>query len=250
VGIDLVLFRKLAALARKIDAPQRSLMLGRQTLTYRGLGTPSFNAAVAEAGFEGKTIDDFCGPDGFAEPCLRQMGFGEVEALDYSPFEGAQHIHDLNHPVPDALRGQFDFIYDGGTIEHVFNVAQALENVFVMLRPGGVFASANGMNGWYGHGIYQFGAELVYSFWRRRAGCEVLLCEALPKHHVHPAVALPDVAETGTRLRRLGTQLPAGRVYLYYEIRKPEGAVLIDDAMQSDYARRWAADAGNQEVRA
>jgi SAM-dependent methyltransferase len=248
VGIDLVLFRKLAALSRKIDEPQRGLMLGRQTFTYRGLGTPSFNAAVTEAGFEDMTIDDFRGPDDYAEPCLRKLGFGDVEALDFSPFEGAKHIHDLNRPVPDALRGQFDFIYDGGTLEHVFNVAQALENVFLMLRPGGVFASANGMNGWYGHGIYQFGAELVYSFWRRRAGCEVMVCEALPKHHVHPPIPLPDVAETGTRLRRLGSRLPAGRVYLYYEILKPDGAKLVDDVLQSDYARRWAADADTKTV--
>jgi len=31
-------------------------------------------------------------------------------------------IHDLNRPIPDTLSGTFDFIYDGGTLEHVFDL--------------------------------------------------------------------------------------------------------------------------------
>lgn len=239
MGIDAPLLDRLADLAAK-DRGQatRGLMLGRQTLTFTGKRPDLFDGPLQRAGVT-TPITELLPPDRYAEPVFRALGFGEVETLDFSDFEGAGILQDLNKPVPRSLHGQFGFIFDGGTIEHVFNVPQALTNVFDMLAPGGVFASANGMNGWWGHGLYQFGADLVYSFWTRQAGCEVLRCEAVPKLPRHRAVALPDPGAAGKRLRGLGNRLPEGRVYLYYEVRKPPGATLGDVTLQSDYARRW-----------
>ncbi|MBV0911442.1 class I SAM-dependent methyltransferase [Anianabacter salinae] len=242
MGIDLVLFSRLADLSTRMPTPKRSLMLGRQTLVLREKGEQRYNKALRWAGVEDKEIRDLVTDDHYAEDALFELGFGHVESLDYSPSEGAQHIADLNRPVDESLHEQFDFIFDGGTIEHVFNVAQALENVFKMLRPGGIFASANGMNGWWAHGFYQFNPDLVYSFWKRSAGCEVMNCMALPTHQKFPAVDLPDPAEFGRRLRGLGQQLPQSRVYLYYEVRKSEEAVLQGPALQSDYVSRWQRD--------
>jgi SAM-dependent methyltransferase len=248
VGIDLVLFQRLARLAPQLGGtPGRALMLGRQRLVYRGKGDRFFNRALAEAGRPDLRIGDLVAPDGYAERALEALGFGRVEALDYSPAEGARHIHDLNDPVKPELRGRFDFILDGGTIEHVFDVPAALLNVFEMLRPGGVFASANGMNGWWGHGLYQMSADLAWSFWTRSAGCQMLTCEAVPALPKFRAVPLPDPAAEGHRLRRLGSRLPPSRVYLYYEVRKTEGARITGPAYQSDYAASWAARAPEME---
>jgi SAM-dependent methyltransferase len=239
MGIDTPLLNRLADLAASDHRPSgRSLMLGRQKLTFSGKRQDLFDAPLRRAGLT-TPISDLLPPDRYAEPVFKALGFGDIETLDFSDFEGAQILQDLNKPVPPALHGQFGFIFDGGTIEHVFNVPQALTNVFDLLAPGGIFASANGMNGWWGHGLYQFGADLVYSFWSRQAGCEVLRCEAVPKLHRHPGLALPDPAVTGNRLRRLGSRLPEGRVYLYYEVRKSPGATLGDATLQSDYAVRW-----------
>jgi SAM-dependent methyltransferase len=248
MGIDLVLFQRLARLGRRLGrTPERALMLGRQRLAYRGKGDRFFNRALAEAGRPDLRIGDLVAPDGYAERALEALGFGRVESLDYSPSEGAQHVHDLNLPVGPELRAQFDFILDGGTVEHVFDVAAALRNVFDMLRPGGVFASANGMNGWWGHGLYQIGADLAWSFWTRAAGCEMLTCEAVPALPKFRSVALPDPAVAGQRLRRLGTRLPPSRVYLYYEVRKGADARIAGPAYQSDYAARWARAAEEME---
>ena len=249
MGIDAPLLNRLADLAvRDRRAVRRSLMLGRQTLTFSGKRQDLFDAPLRRAGVEA-SISDLLATGRYAEPVFKALGFGDIETLDFSDFEGAQILQDLNKPVPPDLQGQFDFIFDGGTIEHVFNVPQALTNVFDLLAPGGIFASANGMNGWWGHGLYQFGADLVYSFWARQAGCEVIRCEAVPKLNRHPGVALPDPALTGNRLRRLGSRLPEGRVYLYYEVRKTPGATLGDATLQSDYALRWkrAADTSDTE---
>ena len=237
MGIDCVTFQRLVELAGREDVfVKRGLMLGRQVLRYQRRYRAQYKMTIDASPFD-LDIADFK-EEGYAEPFFEKIGFGKVEAMDFSDFEGAQHVHDLNHPVPDDLRGKFDFILDGGTIEHVFNTPAALTNVFDMLKPGGVFASANGMNGWMFHGLYQFNPELVYSFWERSAGCEVLRCCAMSTNPRNKPIDLPDAAPLGRRLRRSKT-FPEGRVYLYYEVRKPEGAKLTGPALQSDYQARW-----------
>ncbi|MBX9686099.1 MAG: class I SAM-dependent methyltransferase [Candidatus Obscuribacterales bacterium] len=60
-----------------------------------------------------------------------------VQAVDISDYEGAEIVHDIGQPVPDSLKNQFDFIYDGSTLDNVFNPAQSIANLSSMLRPGG-----------------------------------------------------------------------------------------------------------------
>jgi len=40
--------------------------------------------------------------------------------MDFSAYEGADLVHNLNQPVVKSLEGRFNFILDGGTTEHVF----------------------------------------------------------------------------------------------------------------------------------
>jgi SAM-dependent methyltransferase len=241
MGIDLTLFAKLADLSQRFQPPGRSVMLGRQGLQINQKSRLSFNRILRAAGRDLRYAD-LAQDDGFTEQMWAQLGFAGMESMDVAPYEGATILHDLNTPVPEALHGQFDFIFDGGTIEHVFDVATALTNVFHMLRPGGRFVSANGMNGWMGHGMYQFNPEMVWTFWKRRCGCVVHLCEGLPKDAGGAPIAFEDVDEYGTRAR-LSRDFPAGRVYLYYEVEKPESATLGAIMQQSDYAHKYAAHA-------
>ena len=58
--------------------------------------------------------------------------------MDNSDFEDADFIHDLNSvPAPKPLRDRFDVIFNYGTIEHVFHVPNALQNIHDMLKVGG-----------------------------------------------------------------------------------------------------------------
>ena len=63
------------------------------------------------------------------------LGFENVESCDYSDFQSATHIFDLNTPAPAELKEKYDLIVDGGTMEHIFNVPRVLENIFYMLKP-------------------------------------------------------------------------------------------------------------------
>src|SRR5437588_1617953 len=62
----------------------------------------------------------------YCEPLLKLFGATDVLSLDASDYEGASIVHDMNQPIPDRYKGQFDFVDDGGTLEHVFNFPTAI----------------------------------------------------------------------------------------------------------------------------
>lgn len=64
-------------------------------------------------------------------------GISDVHAVDMNSADGADIICDLNEELPDELYGKFDYVIDGGTSEHVFNIAKAIENEAKMVKNGG-----------------------------------------------------------------------------------------------------------------
>ena len=79
---------------------------------------------------------------------FRALGLppARIKALDVSAYEGAEVIHDLNQPIPEALRECADFIVDGSTLDNVFDPAMALRNYADLLRPGGRLLAINAWN--------------------------------------------------------------------------------------------------------
>lgn len=239
MGVDCTLFQQLVELSTRWKPEGRTLMLGRHEFKIEPPFAKTYERTLQAANLEGRRFD-YLQEDTFSETLFRKLGFGEIETMDFKAYEGPTIEQDLNEPVPKKLHKKFDFIFDGGTIEHVFNVPQALMNVFHMLKPGGRFISANGMNGWVGHGMYQFSPELVWTFWKRKCRCIVHRCDGIHKIPGRAKILrFPDAAETGGRLRLKG-KIPDGRVYLYYEVERTEADANEGSALQSDYQARWA----------
>lgn len=240
MGIDLAIFGQLLAHARRGASGPRGLMLGRHGLHLRRKDRRAARRALKAHGFD-LTLDDVTAPDGYAERFLKAVGLGDFVSMDNSTFEGASIVHDLNLPVAPELHGRFDTILDAGTIEHVFNVPMAFQNVHDMLAPGGVFISANAFNNWPCHGFYQFNPELAWSHWGRACRYDVLTCVALPRDPEQATVALGDAGAEGGRIRpRALRRLPEGRLLLYYEVRKTAAARSGVIAQQGDYAAAWS----------
>lgn len=63
--------------------------------------------------------------------------------LDRSDYEGANIIQDMNEIIKDDYVGKFDFIYDGGCLDNVFDPVTFLINSNKMLKPGGRIAHLN-----------------------------------------------------------------------------------------------------------
>jgi len=107
------------------------------------------------------------GKKGFisAESLFSSLGFKEVTSLDYSQFEGASISFDLNAPHPPSeLLERYDFIMDHGTLEHVFHLPNALNNIFAMLRVGGRIFISSPTSNFVDHGFYMLSPTLFYDY--------------------------------------------------------------------------------------
>ena len=228
MGIDYASAKKLVQLAAKTDQQGRVPMLGRAKLRMPPRLQKALERVLASEGFDYS----------YAETFWRRLGYSDVLSMDFSDYESAEILHDLTDPVPQQLQGQFDLVFDGGTTEHVFDVATCMTNLFHLLVRKGVFVGCSPANGWLGHGFYKFGPELVYGFWKLRMGCEILYCSMLPELPRHKEVPLQDNIQNGNRIK-LYKDVPPGRVYLYYEAQKGETAGDRSWALQSDYVAKW-----------
>lgn len=97
---------------------------------------------------------------------FHSLGFDSVESIDYSDFEGATHVADLNQEIPDHLKNRFDVVLDGGTLEHVFNLPQALKNACAMVKIGGRLILSSPSSNHMDHGFYMFSPTLFMDFFR------------------------------------------------------------------------------------
>jgi len=109
-----------------------------------------------------------------SEKLFQGLGFSDIDSIDNSNYENASIIHDMNKPVSDGLKNQYDYIYDGGTTEHIFNTPQVFDNIINMLKIGGIYCSVVPNNNFSGHGLYQFSPEFFLSVCSDVYGMKVL----------------------------------------------------------------------------
>lgn len=95
-----------------------------------------------------------------------------LTVFDFTKYEGTEIEWDFNFPIPKKYQGKFDIVLDGGTCEHIFNIAQALSNVNLMLSKNGV-AWHGGPLCWPNHGFYGYNPTLFADFYEANA-CEIL----------------------------------------------------------------------------
>lgn len=113
----------------------------------------SFDAGLARRGFLNDTS------------FFQMLGFDEVESLDYSPYEDATIIWDMNKPIPECYWEQYDTILDGGTGEHVFHFPQFMENIYRMLKPGGKIIHLSPSHNYVDHGFYMFSPTIHFEYY-------------------------------------------------------------------------------------
>lgn len=107
----------------------------------------------------------------FCEPLLQKyFGATSVVSIDYSDYENATLIHDLNREIPESFQGKFDTVLDAGTLEHIYQVPQALRNMSLLLKPGGQILHVLPANNFCGHGFWQFSPELFLSLYSEANG--------------------------------------------------------------------------------
>lgn len=172
----------------------------------------------------------------FAEPIFQALGASEILSLDASAYQSASIVHDMNQPLPAQYREQFDAVFDGGSIEHVFNFPVAIRNCMEMLKAGGSLFIHTAANNCMGHGFYQFSPELFYRVFSPANGFQV---ERMILHGSGPYGSWYEVSDPAVIHSRveLISFMPT---QLLLHVRRTAVLPIFETApQQSDYVEEW-----------
>ncbi|TXT26432.1 MAG: methyltransferase family protein [Gallionellaceae bacterium] len=214
----------------------RTITLGRQDLLLR---PPQFKALLHQYGHcatDEEVERILKEANQFADPLFRVLGAQVIDSMDYSSFESATVVHDMNQPIPEGLGQRYSLVFDGGTLEHVFNFPQAIQNCMKMVEVGGHFLTVTPCNNMMGHGFYQFSPETFYRVFCEDNGFQV---EKMYINEGWGSGPWLQVADPDKIQRRVGC-VTGAVTNLYVRARKTRD-VQIFSAMpyQSDYSTIW-----------
>jgi hypothetical protein len=179
----------------------------------------------------------------YCEELLRdQFGASQVDSIDFSEYEGASIIHDMNFPLPEHVLGRYDTVIDGGCLEHIYNVAQALRNCSEFCRPGAQILHMLPASNCCGHGFWQFSPELFFSLYSHEHGytdTEVFLADLSKKSKLF-RVKRPEPGE------RINVH-SSSEAYVLVRTVLRERAFSHSGVQQSDYAFAWTSGGTTSE---
>ena len=224
---------KFACAAKSLGVDfSNSLMLGRQRLLA---DASALQEVFAIHGINLRATE-FLHANKYGEEFFSLLGAHEINSMDYSSYEGATILHDMNSPIPADLNQRFSVVYDGGTIEHIFNVPQALKNCMEMVQVGGHFLQVNIANNYMGHGFWQFSPELLFRVFSPANGYEVkiVLLHEVVSQRAWYVVSDPDQVHQRVTLCNSN---PTYILTIAKRIAKCE--IFSQPPIQSDYSAIW-----------
>jgi hypothetical protein len=209
------------------------------------LGRLNFYAGANEAEelceafrFDRDLLDQWLTPrPKYSDPFFRMLGASTVDSVDNSAYEGATIVHDLNEPIPSALDGAFDLVYDGGTLEHVFNFPEALRSAMRMVSVGGSLISNQCFNNMAGHGFYCFGPEVFFRTLCNDNGFDLKNIRIYERYPRSPWYRLADPRDSGQRIRLISWGLEVE--VLVHAVKTAAKPVFQRWPQQSDYSSAW-----------
>ena len=234
MGVDLHGLRFLRYLHRNGDF-ENTVTIGRQALVLKEdeLAT-ELNAR----------IEDIKGE--YCEKLLRNcFGATSVDSVDYSDFEKATLILDMNKDLPEAHANQYNTVIDFGCLEHIYRVTTALENCSKLCKPGGQIIHVLPANNFCGHGFWQFSPELFFSLYSSENGyseTEVFLADLRDVNHWF-AVTRPSEG------RRVDI-ITKNETYVLVLTVLGQSSYTHTNVQQSDYVYLWTPqDSSNKKRR-
>ena len=172
----------------------------------------------------------------------QMLGFSRSVRIDQSAYEAAEEHLNLNaEETPAALCDAFDVVLDSGTIEHVFNIGQAMSHCLKMTRPGGRIIHLTPTSNAVNHGFYSVSPTLYADFYTA-AGCTVeklWLCQ-MPRHFERGTWRVYDCRQSDRNWLPLG-RLDGSIWFTFTVIRK---GIAAEPAVptQAYYVATWGDD--------
>jgi hypothetical protein len=227
MGVDISTLRAIhfASRIKNVDFG-RCVMLGRQEIFFT---KEDFEFVKRRAQLP-IDYDDTVGIGNFAEPLFEKYGALQVDSIDASPYEGASIILDFNRPIPPTLHGRFTLFADFGSIEHIFDISQTVENIFALLAENGTVIMKTQANGYAGHGFYQISPEFFYSVFSEENGFADTFVFLVDLQNIKRWRLVPDPKQIGKR-----NVIPEHRTYYIFCFSTKKTCRNGINVLQSDY---------------
>lgn len=239
MGVDPCALRFLILASQTGVNFDRSLMLGRQHLHC---ATWEIDLALRSLRLPPSHVEAIASASPFADGLFSLLGASSVDSMDASDYEGATLIHSLNQPIPAEWDERYTAVFDGGTLEHVFDVRTGWANALRLVAVGGHFIGVTTANNHLGHGFYQFSPEFFFRVFSPENGYDlegVFLFEQAG--HGFDRSEVYEVGDPAALGRRVNLVNAHPTLVLCRARRTSSIIPLAAPAIQSDYAVKWEA---------
>lgn len=114
---------------------------------------------------QSQVLTDFARDFVHAKIFFEMLGIAKYYDMDNSDNDRPTFQWDLNLPISTKYHQKFSLIFDGGTIEHIFDIKQVMTNIVKMLKMNGhiIHLSSFSMD----HGFYGLSPTFFYDFYRQ-----------------------------------------------------------------------------------
>jgi hypothetical protein len=172
MGLSTCALRLLLDEAKREPFTGSVVVLGKQDLSFT---EETLRSCAAQVGFQLRDVPlTLSAKPGHAragflsdDSMLKALGFTDYAAMDVSDYEATDVIlHDLNSPtIAPELEGRFDVVIDGGTLEHVFHLPNAMSALGRMVHSQGRVIHASPSTNHVDHGFYMFSPTFFWDYY-------------------------------------------------------------------------------------
>ncbi len=168
-----------------------------------------------------------------------------VDSIDNSDFENASIVHDYGTPISHHLKNKYETIFDGGCLEHIYNINCALLNNILACKIGGQIIHVLPANNFCGHGFYQFSPELFFNLYSKENGfaeTEIFIADISNRLNWH-RVLKPN---HGDRVNIYSNT----SLYIMVRTIKANDSFIVNNSKiyQSDYVHQWGKKNNHNEM--
>ncbi|GMQ26636.1 hypothetical protein Aoki45_33190 [Algoriphagus sp. oki45] len=180
----------------------------------------------------------------YSEGFLRWLGADRIDSIDASSYESATIIHDMNLPIDTSLYQSHSVVIDSGSLEHIFNFPQAIQNCMEMVELGGHMIGVTPSNNFLGHGFYQFSPELIYRVFSPENGFQIKKMWLFFPYHESPVYEVSDPAQVQDRVKFKNSE----ETFLFYIAERQSVKRIFEKIpQQSDYENILWEDGEDQK---
>ena len=180
--------------------------------------------------------------DLYVDNIFKEISHHKTTSIDFSDERGQTNIKfNLNNLIPKKYHKKFDTLIDGGSIEHILDLKNCIQNYKNLIKKNGHLFIFTTANNYFGHGFYQFSLEFFNKIFSLRNGFKVLdlvLCE-----HNFPGAELSKqnkwfrpVKSSENKYKRFSI-VNDKPIMIYALIRNTNHKKISFDFIQSDYSK-------------